>query len=694
MAHITGHVLEQLTSTANMQPLLPSEIAGPAPSTPYIPGVTATAPIATPTKAPVTTISGSPAQDHINTVIAPALAVANNSITDQKNLQANAAAVKNNAAPLTQQQKDEQSGFHNPYGYDPSGVRLNNPNTGASTQPEVSADVKAVTDTPETGYKFAYQADGTRVEIPVSSTSQMYGLSDTKPTSAQSLQGQGGITQAVPLDNGNQVAKLGNGSYAMLDGSGNVISTITAEQFAQQSSQSNTYQRQVETQAKNEIQGKLEQITNGTMPLSPWQQDQINNIKQEYSQLIAKQTVANANLEGGTRTLQGLLGMSQYSPGLAMGAIKQVVDDGITKIANLQSKMAADVGKMTLAFQQQNFDNLKTLYDEHQKNVDDAQKAIDTIQERIATAKKDQRDYEQTVATAKQAHEDKVAQLEFDKLKQDDTRSYQEKQLDFNKSQLSETTRHNKATEWEAEQKRLQEAAGNSFDVNTTPFASTITSVARSVGRLDRGNFMSQIADSAKRGDWTTMMTDMKNAVNDGLPAADRTKLNQHQANVYYLDNMSNLLKEYIAQGGDVGILKGTAQDISARLGQLATDPKFASLATAMNQNFVEFRSQVTGAAFSPEESEGYKKLVPTGDKSIYLNLAVIDGAKNYAQQQIDSVYKQKMGATGYENLKGVIDTEQTIQAYGENHPEDQAKILQMQAEGLPLNKIRDAFGL
>ncbi len=364
--------------------------------------------------APVTTLSSGDATNHVTNVIAPALATANKSITDQQAKLATDAATKAAAPVQTQQQQDAATGFHNPYGYDPTtGAQLNNPNAGAPTQP--TSDIQALNNTPETGQMFAYQPDGTRVEIPIGSTAAQYGLSDTKPSSQQSLQSQGGISQAIPLDSGNQVAKLGNGTYATLDSQGNVLSTITADQFAQQSAGSNAYKLQLETQAKNEISGKLTQITNGTMPLSPWQQDQINNIKADYADLIAKQTIANANYEGGTKTYEGLTGMSQYSPGVAMGAVKAAVDEGISKIASLQSKMAADVGKMSLAFQQQNFDNLKTLYDEHQKNVDDAQNQIDKIQAAVAKAKDDQRTYEldvqkQADVKAKNAQDYKLAQ--------------------------------------------------------------------------------------------------------------------------------------------------------------------------------------------------------------------------------------------------------------------------------------------
>jgi len=355
---------------------------------------------------------------------------------------------------------------------------------------------------------------------------------------------------------------------------------------------------------------------------------------------------------------------------------------------------------MTLAFQQQNFDNLKTLYDEHQKNVDDAQKAIDTIQERIAAAKKDQRDYEEEVREFDQTTKDKAAQLEFDKVKEDNTMSYRDKELAFNKMQLSETTRHNKATELEAEKKRLQEAAGNSFDVNTTPFASMLTSIARSsVPRLEKPGFLSDMAQSAQRHDWSTLMVDAKNQVSNGLRAAGDTALQKVEDDIRFMDRMKAELSQYEKENpGGTGLLKGTQAEILAKAGQLSTDERYRQLATDMNNYFTRFRADITGAAFSPDESAGYQALVPSGNKSIALNTAVIEGNKQYLEGLRDGVYERKMGP-GYTQLKGVVEAEGKIQSFMDSQPEDkkaavQADIQKLVNDGVSYGDIIDRYKL
>lgn len=680
---------------ASLSNPIPSAVVGYSPTTSATSGTALPGEQEVATKAPSVTVSGSTATKDIQSNIAPVITQATSDMKAQADKKALATQTAATAVPKTQQQLDEASGYHNVYGYDPTtGARL-----GAvpqnSNDNNANPELAAVLNTPSEGKIFAYQADGTKVEIPRGTTPEQYGMFSKPPIQAgQSATTLGSISNAVPLDDGTQVALLGNGTYAKLDANGNFLNNITADEYASERNSSNRYQKNLEAQAADGILAKYDQAVNGAYPLAPWQQDQLNSVKQQYAELIAKQTIANKNFEGGTRTFQGLLGMSEYSPGVAMGAIKDAVDQGLSKIASLNSELAGTLAKMTAAFQSDNVKMLKEAYDLHNDRVTKRQEAIDKIEERIIAAKKDQRDFDQRVKEFDQRTKDDAARLEFDKLKEDNLMSYREKEQALAKMQMSETKRHNLATELEAEKKRLQDAMGEYFDPNT-PFASTISTVSRNVSRLDRGNFMKQVSDSAKRGDWKTMLIDIKNEVNNGLPAADRTKLNAHENSISYLKNMRNLLDQYVASGGDTGILKGKYQDISTRLGQLATDPKYTALATAMNDNFVRFRADITGAAFSPAESRGYEALVPSGDKSIDLNKAVIDGALMYAKQQADAVYEQKMGKDGYDNLSGLVQSEDAIQNYVNNAtPQDQQRVAQMVADKVPYAEIIKFFGI
>lgn len=632
--------------------------------------------------APVTSpvVSGSTAANYVSDTIKPAMTAANTAITTAQQ------QAKERSIALAQGQITDQASMDK-FKTGQQGATTTQQTTPPSAQDQAATDIA---NTPEVGYKWAYQKDGTRVQIPINSTATQFGMSDQKPVVAPGVSPTGaGSVETVAQDDGGSSVQFSDGSYGKLDAAGNFIGAISKAQYDDSKLNSNIYQRNTAQKSAADLQTKIDQIINGTYPLSPDQQAQIDSVKQTFQRLIDEQVLANKNYQGGIQVASGLSGLSEYSPTLAMGTLKSAIDSGITKVADLNTKLLSTVSQMNLAFRSDNMKMLNDAYKNYSDYADKKQAELDKITAAAAAHEKDMRDYNFSVEKEKADNEYKDATLA---LQNDQLTLAQVKQKAedvLNNKQLSETVRHNLATEFETKQKRLQDAAGNSFDVANTPFASTITTVGRTVGRLDRNNFMSQIADSAKRQDWKTMMTDMKNQVNESLPAADRTKLNAHEANVAYLTNMENLLKQYKAKGGDTGLLVGTSQGIATKYGQAVTDPELIALQTAMNDNFVRFRADITGAAFSPEESKGYEALVPSANKNIDLNLAVIQGARDYAQQQADSTYQRKMGTTGYDNLKGIIEAEDKINTYMEKAPLDvQQKVAQMAADGVEYGQI------
>ena len=78
-------------------------------------------------------------------------------------------------------------------------------------------------------------------------------------------------------------------------------------------------------------------------------------------------------------------------------------------------------------------------------------------------------------------------------------------------------------------------------------------------------------------------------------------------------------------------------------------NPQLTALATQLSREFQTYRTNATGAAFSPEESREYAKVNPRTTASLDLNLAVIDGALNQLQNRIVSTTKTRV--SGAEDL-------------------------------------------
>lgn len=636
-----------------------------------------------PTKTAVPVISSAPASTAVTSTVKPALDSANAALAEQQRQRSIALAegkIKSQADmdAFTKQQQTSAT-----------------KETALSPADQAAADVA---NTPDNGFKWAYTKDGTRTQIPINSNATQYGFTDTKPIAKEGFAPSGATqTETVPLDNGTSLAKLSDGTYGSFDEQGNYVGSVNEASYNNSKLTSNSYKLQQDEAKRAELNTKIDQIINGTYPLTSDQQAQIDSVKKTYSDLISAQGVANKSYVGGVQVSSARSGGMEYSPTVAMGEVKNAIDQGEAKIASLNNELLGTIAKMNSAFRSDNMEELNTAYKNYSDQIDKRQAEIDKIREASAKALNDARNYNLEV----EKFQEKAYYDELSAKLAQDTLSLNEKKALLEDARanasLSEEKRHNLATELDNQQKnalKAMELTGETFDPDT-PFASTINSVARNVGRLDRGNFVKQIADSAKRKDWPTMLTDMKNAVNDGLPAADRTKLNAHENSVAYLTNMENLLKQYKAAGGDTGFLVGTAQGIATKYGQTITDPRLIELQTQMNENFVRFRSEITGAAFSPAESKGYESLVPSANKNVDLNLSVINGARSYAQQQADAIYSQKMGKSGYENLAGLVDAEEKIQSYVNTAtPEEQSKISQMVANGESYSAIMKYLNL
>lgn len=171
----------------------------------------------------------------------------------------------------------------------------------------------------------------------------------------------------------------------------------------------------------------------------------------------------------------------------------------------------------------------------------------------------------------------------------------------------------------------------------------------------DQKNSLKEMTNLATQGDYESLLKRLEISARNGLTAELRTEVLNAATNVKAGARMAKALQAYQAAGGNMGFLKGTADSIATNLGQLATDPRFKSIATELKAAFQQYRQDMTGAAFGAAESRDYKSVVPSADKSFELNLAVIDGLNNYLTGRINDTYSSVLGE-GYTNLKYYVE--------------------------------------
>lgn len=200
-------------------------------------------------------------------------------------------------------------------------------------------------------------------------------------------------------------------------------------------------------------------------------------------------------------------------------------------------------------------------------------------------------------------------------------------------------------------------AAKTGAQSGSAPFQATIDIAAGNesgIGASKRA--ASQLENLAKTGDYQSLLVALKQQALKGMPAADKTEVIKADKQILSADRMANALQSYVAAGGDMNFLKGKSDDIATYFGKLAVDPKYKALGIELKSAFQQYRVDMTGAAFGAAESADYASVVPTKDKELDLNLATLNGLKNYMTGKVDDAYTIALGE-GYQNVKSLAET-------------------------------------
>lgn len=243
----------------------------------------------------------------------------------------------------------------------------------------------------------------------------------------------------LPLNNpaGNPTALSGflgeppvptNATDTGITGTTGQTGTNTNSQLNQNEQDQNSLNNQIDTATTQHLQD-LEQLRQGTFPLSAPESALLNSMQASLSRQEALQQKANDAYVAGVTTQVGNMGLSRYSPILAQGLIANAINVGIGKITDLDAKGAETLAKLQLDFQDKDYKLINDSYDSLMKGLESKQKALSDMHSDILKNEKDLRDYNLNV----QKENNRVAEAAV-------TAANTAKLRD-------ETSRHNKVTE-------------------------------------------------------------------------------------------------------------------------------------------------------------------------------------------------------------------------------------------------------
>jgi hypothetical protein len=179
-------------------------------------------------------------------------------------------------------------------------------------------------------------------------------------------------------------------------------------------------------------------------------------------------------------------------------------------------------------------------------------------------------------------------------------------------------------------------------------FAATIDLAANTGGtNAQRAQIKQNIQSFIANKDYGSAYAAIVGATASALKGTSSTTFTNQSTSLYVLNTLQNALQQYQAAGGNTNIFKGTADQIQTKIGQLYTDPKYASLATQLDSAFQQYRLNMTGAAFGVQESAEYASVLPGKSNSLDLNMAKLNGAKAYLNSSVEGAIKNVVGQGG-----------------------------------------------
>ena len=221
-----------------------------------------------------------------------------------------------------------------------------------NTDPVKQAQTDAILHEGET--KFYNQYTGKEEWLPTTSTPPS-GYSTLDPKTRTD------VSNSIQDAEGNVIKQFSDGTYARIDASGNY--TLGSEQMFKDA-----------TRVK-EIGDALDNARKGIY--SSTQQMQLDNMMNDYNELIRKQSVLNANTTGGTTIAMARSGLGNQVIGQQQ--IDKTINDGISAISKLTAQRDSAIAKMKEAFEQDDMLMLEKAFNLYSKTSDDIQKNIDKI---------------------------------------------------------------------------------------------------------------------------------------------------------------------------------------------------------------------------------------------------------------------------------------------------------------------------
>lgn len=120
---------------------------------------------------------------------------------------------------------------------------------------------------------------------------------------------------------------------------------------------------QLDSSNPDSIASKVDSMLKGEYPLSTTEQAAVNNVREQASNALSTAQKIAKNMMLGATVVTARRGLQMYSPQEAMSRIDKAIENGRTKIADINSRIIENQNKLTQSFKDNNFKAATVLYD-------------------------------------------------------------------------------------------------------------------------------------------------------------------------------------------------------------------------------------------------------------------------------------------------------------------------------------------
>ena len=191
---------------------------------------------------------------------------------------------------------------------------------------------------------------------------------------------------------------------------------------------------------------------------------------------------------------------------------------------------------------------------------------------------------------------------------------------------------------------------GNSSPDWQSAISNVVNNSTKSWTDSEKSDFKNTINRYIASGDIQSAKDALKAKVLSNMNETQATQMNGLETTSVALKEIRSDLQAFEKAGGKTNLFTGKIEDLSRKIG-LVKDPEQRKIATKIGVILQQYRKQMTGVAFSPQEAAEYKNIFPSINNVGKLNSSLIDATLESFDTQLENTYRLKIGPTQYDKL-------------------------------------------